>query len=745
MKEGVELRYNRHGYNLKKKSSKQKSNNQQTGFTADRFPLKSFKDKTKTHNYSGHRLSLLFKNIDDDISEVAVSKRNSLISNASSWAYRPPISNNELTTKEKSLRSVAKRPSEANLNQQVISFNDYQNLNINESRFVNPTENNLDLSDMNEQVNKNNQNVSADRNSRMSINGDVDIGPSYYEQYDDQAEYQNEKINTDISPISRVRDNRGNRNTNFSNGLTSNDNLSAEEIGNLNKNYLDDMNIQLTPPNKNRLQATKQSLEKNGLDSFVEDDRYIPSSVNKIEDSVVEVNTDDIDGEWSTKGDEYIQSKRYLELIKREKLNLKDPVDQIDDPGDHEFDVKKYKENSNTKEDQYVTDDRNVSKNQQESDLWDETNELIRENNDAFSGSEYDSRNSFSESDSNDSADEDFMPSESDQTPITTQRRLRKSSRIKVPTLDFWRNERIIYKKDPNGPGLTIDDVIKIDKDKEVHEDDFIKKKKGQSSINTVGQGKKKRGRKKKIANNLGFVSNLNHKIYEKIDAGEIPGSDWLKFGIFETEVQEEHNDNMQDMVVAFAPDTASETVATLTSLDDFTICFTLEKALSESDMIKTGFLKFPIETGRKSKHKNACKWLQFIVLNGVVEVKLYHNDDQRAKEDIMVCVKNSEFLIPTGAYYSLENIGEDELQLNFTMIVTENGGMGVGIEDIIVADGQSNELSSDEEQLELSKFLDGDGEEKSIFDLKENDIDGIEKPKQLFIESSDALSTKEE
>ncbi|KAL6929007.1 hypothetical protein ACO0SA_002341 [Hanseniaspora valbyensis] len=747
MDELVELKYNRHGSTIKKRKLSQRSGSTQTEFNDIKFPIKNLTSTeiAKAGSLSTRRVSLLFKNIDDNISEFSNSKRNSLISNTSSWAYKPQQNENQAARRRSNLHNEIQRQTPAHIDQiGLLSNNEYQNINISDSRYGNPTEDNLNLSDINEQIGKNNNN----REENMEKGGDGE--GSFYDQYNDYQDIPEDPPSQGDLDYNRSDDRRNRDQTSNNFVVDANNDFSAfEEKEEMNKDYLDDINIQLTPPNKNRSQVTKQSLEKNGLESFVEDNRSKDSlsninQTNGIGDDLVEINSDDTGDEWAREGEKYIQSKRYLELIKKRKLNFKDPVDQVDDPGDEEFDVNKNeqyeKDLANRRSKGGIFSGYESVKHLKEDGLWNETDELIRENNGLSSDSGYDSSNVLSESDID---DEDFELSESEKTPVTTQRKLRKSTRIKVPTLDFWRNEKIIYKKDPNGPGLTIDGVVKIDKKDDLHEEDFIKRRKNQSKTFTVDQGKKKRGRKKKIATGLGTSNKVNYRIYEKIDAGEIPGSDWLKFGIFETEVKDENN-NTRDIVLAFAPDTASETVPTLTNSDDFTVCYTLEKKISEFDIIKTGFFKLPIETGKKSKKKNSCKWLQFIVLNGVVEVKISNEETEIGKEEIMVCVKNSEFLIPTDSCYSLENIGEDELQLNFTMIHDQRKLSDLTEKEVSLTNNESNEISDDEEQKELSKFLDGDGEEISEYSKEEN-LDEKEESKPLFIESSDLVPPNEE
>lgn len=276
---------------------------------------------------------------------------------------------------------------------------------------------------------------------------------------------------------------------------------------------------------------------------------------------------------------------------------------------------------------------------------------------------------------------------------------------------------------------MGIDYVIKHDKRYEIQEEDLTKRKRKQTRTATIGKNKTRRGRKKKLSKSSSERTTNLH-IYEKIDSGEIPGSDWLKYGIFETEVKDDKNDS-QEVVVAYAPDTASETIPTVSDKDDFTMCYTLKKQISREEIIRTGFFKFPVETGKKAKKQNICKWLQFVVLSGVAEVKLFQTKSESDEGSTIICIKNSEFIIPTNCFYTIENIGEDELQLNFTMINRKNQKMDKDIEVLSVIP-EHNEVSEDDEQQQLSRFLEGDGEYDDSNEIQE-------KPKEskLFVDSS--------
>ncbi|KKA01598.1 hypothetical protein D499_0X00380 [Hanseniaspora uvarum DSM 2768] len=665
MSSQFELKYNRNGTNLKKKESHFLSSKQTTlSSSILNNHLAKYK---KLENAPIRRDSFLLNAIEDNISDATESKRNSLISVGSSVNNPKLVVKPNIIRRRSSLyKSIKQTPSNAEAIKKNNSFYQFAGLNIDESRYGNPTEENLILSDINEQINKNNLiRETKESNGISSLHDENTNGPEIEDE--EYADYDA----PNFTPIA-------NSQKEFANEIQKN-----EPIGNsyndMNKDYLDDINIELTPPAKSQQKLREDELRENGLESFVAD--Y--GDYNKQEakdDQRSDMGSDGYNEEADS------NEKVDVDIIKRSKLDLKDPINQVDASSDGEYDYENEK----------------LEIRNSESGDDDISNEVAGLNvyGSSLEGSDYDSQMS--------SEDDEFDITDPEELENLPPRPLRRSKRTKVPTLDHWRNERIIYKKDSAGPFLGIDYVIKHDKRYEIQEEDLTKRKRKQTRTATIGKNKTRRGRKKKLSKSASERTTNLH-IYEKIDSGEIPGSDWLKYGIFETEVKD--NDNYaQEVVVAYAPDTASETIPTVTDKDDFTLCYTLKKHISKEEVVRTGFFKFPVETGRKSKKQNICKWLQFVVLNGVAEIKLYQTKTESEEGSTVICIKNSEFTIPTNSFYTIENIGEDELQLNFTMINRANQKMDKDIETLAVIP-EHNEISEDDEQQQLSRFLDGNGE----------------------------------
>ncbi|CAI8499615.1 unnamed protein product [Hanseniaspora opuntiae] len=694
MSSQFELKYNRNGTNLKKKEKY--TNNSKQGILSSSILNSHLSKFRKLENTPIRRDSFLLNPIEDNISDVTESKRNSLISVGSYINNSKAISKPNINRRRSSLfKSIKQTPTHSDLAKKNSSFYQFAGLNIDESRYGNPTEENLILSDINEQINRNNLMKEGSRSNGLSSMRDQDMNNS---ELDDQPYEDYDAPN--FTPIA-------NSQKEFATDASKNDAVNNSykdfEYKEINKDYLDDINIELTPPAKSQQNLREKQLRENGLDSFVAD--YGDYSIKNSADVA---NVDQLSIEASDNFDEeYSQEKIDVDVIKKSKLDLKDPIDQRDVSSDGEYDYEKEKlEIRNTESD-------HEDINKELADLNDYENSL----------------ESFNSESQLTSDDDEFDITDPEELENLPPRPLRRSKRTKVPTLDHWRNERIIYKRDSSGPFLGIDYVIKHDKRYEIQEEDLTKRKRKQTRTATIGKNKTRRGRKKKLSKSSSERTTNLH-IYEKIDSGEIPGSDWLKYGIFETEVKDDKNDS-QEVVVAYAPDTASETIPTVSDKDDFTMCYTLKKQISREEIIRTGFFKFPVETGKKAKKQNICKWLQFVVLSGVAEVKLFQTKSESDEGSTIICIKNSEFIIPTNCFYTIENIGEDELQLNFTMINRKNQKMDKDIEVLSVIP-EHNEVSEDDEQQQLSRFLEGDGEYDDSNEIQE-------KPKEskLFVDSS--------
>lgn len=693
MSSQFELKYNRNGTNIKKKQSQFPSTKQTTlSSSILNNHLSKYK---KLNNAPIRRDSFLLNAIEDNISDATESKRNSLISVGSSVNNPKLVAKPNIIRRRSSLyKSIKQTPSNADGSKKNNSFYQFAGLNIDESRYGNPTEENLILSDINEQINKNNLiKESKDSNAFSSLHDqDADVPEVEDQEY---ADYDA----PNFTPIA-------NSQKEFAADIQKNDAVNNSyndiEYNDMNKDYLEDINIELTPPAKSHQKLREDELRENGLESFVADyGDYNNKGLNKL--SRDDPMSDDGSDEYIAEPES--QEKVDVDVIKKSKLDLKDPINQVDASSDGEYDYENGK-----------LDVRN-----DDSGDDDISNEVAGLN-------AYESSLEISDNHSQvSSEDDEFDITDPEELENLPPRPLRRSKRTKVPTLDHWRNERIIYKKDSAGPFLGIDYVIKHDKRYEIQEEDLTKRKRKQTRTATIGKNKTRRGRKKKLSKSASERTTNLH-IYEKIDSGEIPGSDWLKYGIFETEVKD-NDDYTQEVVVAYAPDTASETIPTVSDKDDFTLCYTLKKHISKEEVVRTGFFKFPVETGKKSKKQNICKWLQFVVLSGVAEIKLYQSKSESEEGSTVICIKNSEFTIPTNTFYTIENIGEDELQLNFTMINRTNQKMDKEIETL-TAIPEHNESSEDDEQQQLSKFLEGNGESDDEPDTKP-------KESKLFVDSS--------
>ncbi|SJM84455.1 related to protein MIF2 [Zygosaccharomyces bailii] len=245
---------------------------------------------------------------------------------------------------------------------------------------------------------------------------------------------------------------------------------------------------------------------------------------------------------------------------------------------------------------------------------------------------------------------------------------VRRSKRVKIAPLEWWRNEKVVYKRKSTKPVLEIDKIITYDKKIDEEEEEELafhrQKRKKKSSTrarpyNYIPTGKP-RGRPRKHKP-LNTQENPNADLLEEINDGKIASAEWLKHGILEANVNVTM-DRTSDEIIAFAPNLAQSEKIKETEEEHFSLEVMFDK---HKDHFASGMLKIP-RHARKTKSDSYNAFITFFVVQGIVEVTLSSNT--------FLCTEGSTFQIPSFNEYGFQNRGNNEVKMFFTQVtVSEN------------------------------------------------------------------------
>ncbi|CAL9735903.1 inner kinetochore subunit Mif2p [Monosporozyma servazzii] len=260
--------------------------------------------------------------------------------------------------------------------------------------------------------------------------------------------------------------------------------------------------------------------------------------------------------------------------------------------------------------------------------------------------------------------DTDYTPSEHTQfyndAAETSKAPLRRSNRIKIPTLDYWRNEKIVYKKRSESPGLDIAKVITYAEDEDIKQKSKIDIKR---KLSTRGQEQRKKMRFDNPETTDTNVSyNANSDILHRISKGKLKDANWINDGILEGTVQGKtpltKKLKTTKEVIAIAPNFINNEREYHSPGDNYKISILFN---SQRDHFANGYLTLPVN-GRKSKSNIDNLYITFHVLKGIVEVIVSDNNK-------FICTEGATFQVPSHNSYSLINKGKDEVKLYFVQV----------------------------------------------------------------------------
>ncbi|QGN15074.1 protein MIF2 [Kluyveromyces marxianus] len=278
---------------------------------------------------------------------------------------------------------------------------------------------------------------------------------------------------------------------------------------------------------------------------------------------------------------------------------------------------------------------------------------------------------------------------------------VRRSTRIRVAPLEFWRNEKVVYKRSSNKPVLEIDKIITYDHDQDEEEEQFLKNNKRSKTSSSQGQAQAKtksrpynyipsgrprgRPRKNKPPEQEDAENSGNARILQEIKNGTYPNAQWLQHGVYQSTVNVSADEKKDQDILAFAPGLAQAEQVTSSNNDKFTLAILFDK---HKERFASGILKIPVD-GAKTLANAHNAFINFYVIQGIVEVTVENKK--------FICTKGSSFQIPAFNNYGFTNKGMDNADLYFVQVTvpeTFDGSQEPGPEVDETSDKSSSNMS---------------------------------------------------
>ncbi|CAR26069.1 ZYRO0B01144p [Zygosaccharomyces rouxii] len=335
-------------------------------------------------------------------------------------------------------------------------------------------------------------------------------------------------------------------------------------------------------------------------------------------------------------------------------------------------------------------------------------------------------------------SDEEYIQKQApelDQDPhATDDQSLRRSNRVKIAPLEWWRNEKVVYKRKTSKPVLEIDKIVTYDKnDEEDDEEELsIGRRKGRNKKKTATTTRtrpynyiptgKPRGRPRKhkaFGMSGGLVENPNTDLLEEINQGKIPQGEWLQHGILEANVNVTM-DRQGDEIIAFAPNLSQSEQIKETEDEHFSLEVMFD---AHKDHFASGMLKIP-RYGKKKLSDSYNVFITFFVVQGVLEVTLAGNT--------FLTTEGSSFQVPAFNEYALENRGNNEVKMFFTQVT-------ISIDEL--QNGHSTHQSSDEEDMQ-SQSLDAGVNDSGSSSQDEDTLTTTRKSNEIASAKRSSLSS---
>lgn len=346
--------------------------------------------------------------------------------------------------------------------------------------------------------------------------------------------------------------------------------------------------------------------------------------------------------------------------------------------------------------------------------------------------------------------DEEYLPSQVNMPNADDSEGIRKSTRVKVPPLEYWRNERIVYERKNSKPYLDIDKIVTFEQSSESEEE--REKKRRRKHVKVVTRTEEEdindpatnntdtsmlddssrnfrsinnmiiRGQKKDNSNNP------DSNLIERIERGQVQNARWIQDGFLQGTVNSSADETSSE-IIAYAPNISQAERTKRTNKDKYTLSVMFDKY---KDLFASGILRLPA-SGMRDSTESHNAFITFYVIEGVVEVTVGKNT--------FITPSGCSFQVPSFNSYSFKNKGRGEVKLFFVQVIVPETFNSEGANKNTI---NRRDISSEEDNDEEGNFSDIDDEPSRIMNLKNRHITNSRSkikpssvPPNLFVSSS--------
>lgn len=248
---------------------------------------------------------------------------------------------------------------------------------------------------------------------------------------------------------------------------------------------------------------------------------------------------------------------------------------------------------------------------------------------------------------------------------------LRRSKRIKIAPLAFWRNERIVYSRayedyPADEPDQTLIKDIRQVPLQEIKEVVHIPEQVAYSPKITSASNSRKRSRLKTRSTppkQKSGGTNETKEVYDYESDPEISGSEWFKDKFKNIEIFANNKGDKLVKPIVFAPDFGEFQKAP--NDDDTDLADNYKVAtLFNNKLTGGGLLEFPFE-GYRSLRTSGNSVFMCHVVKGLIEVSL--------SNDSFVVTRGCSFEIPKSNFYAFRNIGQGPAKIFFVQAADQD------------------------------------------------------------------------
>ncbi|KAG0662975.1 hypothetical protein C6P45_000927 [Maudiozyma exigua] len=347
--------------------------------------------------------------------------------------------------------------------------------------------------------------------------------------------------------------------------------------------------------------------------------------------------------------------------------------------------------------------------------------------------------------------DEEYLPSQGNPPIVDGSDGVRRSTRVKVPPLEYWRNERIVYQRKNSKPYLDIDKIVTFEQNSESEEERETKKRKkrtkeiastgeedqdeNSTSDNIETPALENQPRNFRSINNMiirgqkkNNSNNPDSNLIERIERGQVQNATWIQDGFLEGTVNSSLDEKSRE-IIAYAPNISQAERTRRTNKDKYTLSVMFDKY---KDLFASGILTLPA-SGMRDSTESHNAFITFYVIEGVVEVTVGINK--------FITPSGCSFQVPSFNSYSFRNKGRGEVKLFFVQVIVPDN---VNSQEANINTINRRDISSEEDHDDEGNFSDLDDEPSRIINLKNRHISNSQTkikpssvPPNLFLSSS--------